>query len=428
MKNFNVLHYVTNIIYIYTIYLLMTTFQKKESAYSKNIQNLSYGLFYIIVTTVFSFINIPVITLFANLICLFMLSFLYSSHILNNLQISIIIYTILATEELIISTIANIKTLLIFKSEKHLDISIIFLGNILFLLSAILIKYFFNYKNNKKTTIILPIFNLAISFLTIIITFILASNSSINSEAFTFVSVSLIFINLFSMWGYEQITTTLNEQFKIESLKEKTKSYEKDIQFMDEQITNLRKYKHDEKNHLLVLMGLMKGKESKDALKYIENLLDIYSTEDMFIKTENKVINSLLNYKIKKMKDNKIKLTTEIKINKNLPVSDYDMSIILGNLIDNAMDAQMKINEDNRKINIKIVDEKNKFTITINNIFNGEIKEKNGILISKKEDSSSHGLGLNSVKECVEKYDGIFKINYNDKKFTSYVMFIKDKN
>jgi len=120
--------------------------------------------------------------------------------------------------------------------------------------------------------------------------------------------------------------------------------------------------------------------------------------------------------------------TTEIKINKNLPVSDYDMSIILGNLIDNAMDAQMKINEDNRKINIKIVDEKNKFTITINNIFNGEIKEKNGILISKKEDSSSHGLGLNSVKEYVEKYDGIFKINYNDKKFTSYVMFIKDKN
>ena len=197
----------------------MTTFQKKESIYPKNIKNLSYALFYIIVTTVFSFINIPVITLFANLICLFMLSFLYSSHILNNLQISIVIYTILATEELIISTIANIKTLLIFKSEKHLNISIIFLGNILFLLSAILIKYFFNYKNNKKTTIILPIFNLAISFLTIIITFILASNSSINSEAFTFVSVSLIFINLFSMWGYEQITTTLNEQFKIESLK-----------------------------------------------------------------------------------------------------------------------------------------------------------------------------------------------------------------
>ena len=427
MGNFNILHYATNLIYTYTIYLLMSTFQKEEFVYPKKIKILAYFLFYIIVTTVFSFINIPIVTMLANLLCLFLLCFLYNENVLNNMQIAIITYAILAIEEISVSYVfdSNIKS--IFKSVHHLEISIIFLGNILLLLTAILIKYFFKTKKYMEITANTPILNVVISSVTIITTFLLALKSTIDTETFTIISITFIFINLFSMWSYEKLTNSLNEQFKIETFKEKTKSYEKELKYMNEQISLLRKYKHDEKNHFLSIRGLIQEKSDEKALEYIDSLLDFYTSEDNYIKTKNEVLNSILNYKIKKMKDNKIKINTDIRIRETIPLSDYHLSIILGNLIDNAIEAQMKIDEEKRNIDIKIIDEKNKFIIKLDNSYNGKIKQDDKDFITTKEDSQNHGIGIKNVKEILEKYNGVFKINFDEEKFSVYVMIIMNE-
>ena len=87
----------------------------------------------------------------------------------------------------------------------------------------------------------------------------------------------------------------------------------------------------------------------------------------------------------------------------------------------------MKIDEEKRNIDIKIIDEKNKFIIKLDNSYNGKIKQDDKDFITTKEDSQNHGIGIKNVKEILEKYNGVFKINFDEEKFSVYVMIIMNE-
>lgn len=429
MDNLNILSYAIIAVYAYTVYLLITTFHRKTPIYNKKIQFVGLAIFYLIITIAYTKINTPLLTMIANIAGFFLLSFLYSHNIKKNIQVSLGIYAIVFVEDFVLTYILIPSVLNVFntfESSINMDVYRLFLSQTLFLLSAFLIKYFFKAKDKNQIILTSQIYNASILIITMVIVVIMFQKV-IDKEILILVVTALIFVNLISILGYEQINKALNEQLKMQALKEKTSSYEKEIEFMDEQIKILRKYKHDEKNHFLSLMGLVKDGKNTQAIDYINNALEVYVTDDENIKTKNQIVNSILNYKIITIKQNNICLKQDIRINETLPISDYDLSIILGNLIDNAIDAQLKIEEQKRIIDIKILDEKDKFTIRIDNAFDGNVIQENRELISTKENKADHGIGIKSIKEVLKKYDGTFKISYDENKFTAYVMVIWDR-
>lgn len=234
----------------------------------------------------------------------------------------------------------------------------------------------------------------------------------------------LLLINLFSVWGYEQLNISFNELMQAQLLKEKTQAYEKQIKLMDETVKTAMVYKHDEKNHMLALQGLLQGKEYKKAQEYLQDMLQIFIQGKNDIISKNQALNSLLNYYTKKMKESNINVQIDVLTKENIPISDYDLSVILGNMLMNALDAQIKLKVEERKVEIKIIDEKNKFYIQVNNTYDGKVIEENGELISTKEEKEKHGIGLHNIKETIEKYEGVFKIKYDEKNFICYVMLI----
>lgn len=401
----------------------MTTFQKEKCLYSKKIETLGYMSFYIALTSIFSFINIPFITMSVNIIGLTLLSFLYSKNLSFNLQVTVVVYFIAMTEELFFVCASNSSLGNIFIKEEHRNILIVFLYNMTLLLSAIFLRY----RVSKRQISVAPSFNLLISLITIIITAILIEETNMSIEHITIILALFLSINILSIKNYEQITSLFNKYLEIEQLNQKTLFYEKELKLMNEILKETRKYRHDEKNHILALQGLVKEKSYDKLQTYLEDMLKTFAAMgDNIIKSENEVINSILNYKIKNMAENHIKIKADVYVKEKLPISDYDISVILGNMLDNAAEAVTKIPEENRFIDIYISDERNKFIIKIKNTFDGKLNMRGKNLETTKENKQEHGIGINSINDTVKKYDGFFETTYDEKEFTAYIMILYD--
>ena len=100
--------------------------------------------------------------------------------------------------------------------------------------------------------------------------------------------------------------------------------------------------------------------------------------------------------------------------------NNYDLCLILGNLLDNAIEASSQVN-DNKWICITILKNNNIMNINISNNYSISPVEKNGKLYTTKLDKRSHGLGLDSVKQLVEKNEGVFNYKYENNIFEANV-------
>ena len=108
--------------------------------------------------------------------------------------------------------------------------------------------------------------------------------------------------------------------------------------------------------------------------------------------------------KISRCHANKIDIKTEIESDFS-DFSDIDICVLLANLLDNAIEASLNV--DSPQINVSIRNEKNYLCILIRNRIESSVLEENGQLHTTKKDKSKHGLGVYSISQIVDKYDGM---------------------
>ncbi|MDD3172881.1 MAG: ATP-binding protein, partial [Herbinix sp.] len=125
---------------------------------------------------------------------------------------------------------------------------------------------------------------------------------------------------------------------------------------------------------------------------------------------------SILNYKLQNAKANGIKATIEAKIPEQLNVKSFDIAIIMGNLLDNAIEAVSKL-ENDKEITIRINFRKNTLYIHVNNTYNGTVLYKNNKISTSQTDKSHHGIGLNNIEEVIKKYNGTMEIHHTSNNF-----------
>lgn len=177
-------------------------------------------------------------------------------------------------------------------------------------------------------------------------------------------------------------------------------------------LTEFRNAWYDTKHHVTVLLEMMSNAENTQAAGYLKRLIDTDSIGKSGIsKSDNIVIDSLVNAKYFLAIKKKVKFDADIHIPMQLPFQGANLSILIGNILDNAIEASDEIEENERFIKLYMRYEKNVLIITVINAFNGEIlRNREGKIMTKKKDSDMHGIGLESVRKVVEKYHGSFVI------------------
>jgi len=186
-----------------------------------------------------------------------------------------------------------------------------------------------------------------------------------------------------------------------------------------ENVRKVRKVQHDLKHKLIVVKHLLLEKEIESAENYLGNFLSELEEVGHTNYDEN-IWKNLLLLKQEKAKKLGINWETDIKENGLKKVDSVDMCVILGNLLDNAIEAQERINGD-RKISIIIRERDHMIYLKTENYIDEILNDGNKV--SSKQDKELHGFGLLCVKEITEKYGGIFKIE-NDRLYYTVEVII----
>jgi sensor histidine kinase regulating citrate/malate metabolism len=168
----------------------------------------------------------------------------------------------------------------------------------------------------------------------------------------------------------------------------------------------MRGWRHDYHNHIQSMKAYLALNQTDELGEYLDKLDIDLETVDTVIKTGNVMIDAVLNSKISIAKTKDIAVSAKAVVPKSLNIQAIDLCVIIGNLVDNAIEACLRQTEkSDRFIRIYIDIHKEMFYIYVANSIGGEIKKSGKSYLSTK-DASSHGFGLMRIDKIVDKYNG----------------------
>ncbi|MCR1948440.1 GHKL domain-containing protein [Erysipelatoclostridium ramosum] len=215
-----------------------------------------------------------------------------------------------------------------------------------------------------------------------------------------------IVISLISIFMFIRNRNEKNQYYLDSIMKDKTLKLQEDYyKKIIDNYSNIRKFKHDIKGHLAVVNELINSKNYDEANVYIGNMSEAITGKDIY-NTNNIYISSILNSFDQSFIDNKIEFDLSYYIISDLKMNSMDICSLFYNLILNAVEANLKI-EDKRFIKLYIANIKNNVLIKIvnpvNENFNLDIIKENK---TTKEDKENHGFGLITINNIISKYNG----------------------
>ena len=198
----------------------------------------------------------------------------------------------------------------------------------------------------------------------------------------------------------------LEQADKLASLRE---SYYQGLQREERQVRTLR---HDLRNHLTALRGLVEAGEEDKALQYIDQLADSPALRGGRRLCENDAANAVLSAKAEAMGRAGLTADFAVSLPKSLPLGDADLCALLGNALDNAMEAAERAEDKTVVLRCRV--EKGLFMLRVENAYAGELPPG---LSTTKADKTSHGFGLAGMREIAERLGGSLEIRAGDGRF-----------
>ncbi len=182
------------------------------------------------------------------------------------------------------------------------------------------------------------------------------------------------------------------------------------------------KMQHDFEKHLLALKLDLDNYMPSEAGKKIDKLIGSLHMAENVADSGDADVDAILNYKAKQAAEFGIRVACELRLPYTLHMNTTDLSVILGNAIDNAIEACKLVEPPERIISIAISYEKPNLRLTFINPFDGELKQNADGEFATTKQGDLHGIGLKSIKDTVEKYDGIMDMAAENGRFVLKIM------
>lgn len=421
LSRYQSMNLIINVLFVYTIYKYLKVFFGKRRT-TWYVEFLSYITYYGVLAVVMIFFNRVVVNIACSFICYYLLTLNYKGSVKNRLMAVITTYITIACAEVISAALCGyLKMNDFYGKNEFSSIAALVACRIL---CFIIVLVFENYKHIKQGVDI-PISNwLSLFFIPLGTFYIIFSIMLIAPDKQFVVAVCvfvLLGINIITFFLYDTMSNFYEEKLQKVMLQQQNESYLKQMEVMNSSHESVRSVRHDIKNHLVAIETYIKCGEKPEAIDYIHKIIDASYGDKSIISTGNIEIDSILNYKMEEAKTKLIDFEQNIKIPTQLNIESLDIVGILGNLIDNAINANMKL-EEGRKISISLKYSKNLFFITVWNTFNGKVLYLDNKIATTHKDKERHGIGLNNVNTIVQKYDGTMNISHEDKIFKVEIM------
>lgn len=241
-----------------------------------------------------------------------------------------------------------------------------------------------------------------------------------NQVVLTIVSVALFISTIWLFFAFQFYAKKENQILMLQQEQNKIKTDISYYEILEKQNADLRIYAHDAKNHLTAIRNLNDNPEIELYVSEMLNNLNEYSN---VCHSGNKILDVIIDKYVTECSINNIKFHFDVRNNNLIGLEYHDTVSILGNLLDNAIEASVKSKE--RYISFE-TDFRNDYSVIIisNSCDTQPQFDDNNTLTTTKKNKLLHGLGLRSVKKTIKKYEGDLAIEYNsdEKMFVVTIM------
>lgn len=232
------------------------------------------------------------------------------------------------------------------------------------------------------------------------------------------VAMGLIFINYFVYILCDNMIYKQHTDKQALLLKQQVDYYQNQYQLAVHTQKETLKFRHDMKNILLGLRSELDAGKVTEGKEMIEKLIVDFSSVKKVAHSGNIVIDSIINFKEKQADQYSIPFQLDFHFPNNIILNTRAISVILGNAIDNAIEACKDIKSQGKYIKIQFNYENDSLFINIENPFSGSIRTGiGGRILTTKNNNKQHGIGLQSIREMVESVNGIIDISYSNQIF-----------
>ena len=230
---------------------------------------------------------------------------------------------------------------------------------------------------------------------------------------------------LITIVSYQKMIRLQEEKEKYFVEQQQVHAIQERMEEVEQFYHGIRQMKHEMKNHMTNIKGLVRNGSYGDIEQYIDHMDESMDVFELTIKTGNTVTDVIVNDKQKAAEKQGIQFQSAFSYPKSDDYNAYDIGVIINNLLQNALEACEKMAEGKRYIYLSGRQKKKFYVINVKNSFEGEVTfdtKTNLPLSTKGRDTALHGIGLSNVKREVDKYMGDVDIRARKNEFSVAVL------
>lgn len=372
----------------------------------KKKKHIVYGCFFVINTVLFWEFHTVWINMICNLMGIGAIVWLYTKSVRTNLFITGTIYLVnCGCDVAATSLFVNYRD-----GGAYNQIYAVISLFLIFMCELVIEKIITIHKDAEDaqniSLVLMPICS------TIVITLLIYTDTC-TDIGLTIVSIGLLIANFLMLYLYNLLLHSISQQYEMKMLKTQLQAYANQLNVVLRGEEKIKALRHDIKHHLNELMLLANKHDVAEIQKYIDEMNSFLKNPNEIVASGNLEIDSVLNFMLQKA-EKELK-TVDIKV--MLPEKvrhSFDINVMLGNLLENAIEAAGKT--ENKYLSVHIKLKRGILKVKIENSFESsyilrkEQNRKDTILKTTKPFTEQHGIGLKNVKKIVEKYNGTMAV------------------
>lgn len=387
----------------------------------------SYLFVFLLNLVVSLWINIPMVTLVVNAVAYYLLTYNYCSDQKHRIFLPLLYLCIVAlTESFVVFLSTHTSIQITGENDYNSILGPIFSSVFLYVVVKIICDL-----KSSTTQIKLPFIHwillLVIPLASFYLMLIIMNFEESDTKTVAVCCGLALMINFVAFYFYEVVVAYAVNRMEKQREEEKNRYYLRQLETMEAFYESMRSFRHDLKNHAIAMKALLAKGQYDELASYFSGTFLEKALSDEGIHCGNTIIDSILNFKKQEAVSKGISLETELSVPSALHLPDSDLAVILGNLLDNAVEAAEKLRE-NRVIQVVLSYQKGCLCISVKNPYEGMILKSGDRILTTKKDKENHGYGLGSVKNIVAKNGGTMRIDEKNQRFSVDVMLFDEES
>lgn len=428
-ENFYIVILLSGLIGILARYNLIDSFREHEvSTEEFKIEVLAMGLFYILSNSTFFIFDLPIVNLLIQIFSLGAIGRIMKLETKKILQaVSFTIIVLVSIESSVVFATGYVSKGIIFEAQYNSIYGIV-ASNLIAYAVSVGIRKHKNIRKNIDVSLIywsvITVFPIA----SLILLLNIFKFSIYNTNIVAIGTTMVLIMNLMMFSLYDRLVLMYEIKIKAAMTHQMNISYKNQLKLMKWSQFQLKSFQHDINKHISIMDSLVNKKHYDELEEYI-NAIKTRNPKDSFLSnTGNAVIDSIINFEVSNSTLSQENIAFGFKdVPAVIAIEDYDITVVLSNVLQNALFAAGKI--ENGKVDINIYFIKGVLYISIENSFDGKYIYKDGGYQTTSSEKGNHGLGFSNVQSVIAKYDGKIDIRQNDRKFyVDVILYSKTDN